>query len=165
MFNKFVIVLALLTTLSMATKLEVLSDDDECEYGTLQEVMDKSKRIYEKFEESEILEGEEMIKLAFLKKLAKMAGISHNPKNDDENNKILHQFAGYISTNVSDKVKESRYFEAKNLLINELNVKDQKTMLIHLFASSYIKSLLETKKEVPGECLRKMTLIGLFIIR
>ncbi len=75
MFNKFFFVLALLITLSMGNMLEFkLEASEDCEFGTIQERMNKSlektKDIGKTFEDDD---GEWKLKSLFVKRIARLA--------------------------------------------------------------------------------------------
>ncbi len=163
MFNKSILVLALLITLSMATKPEFLSENGNCKHGTLQEALDKSAQIIEGYRPESMEEAEDLEKkFSFLQKLAQIL-VSYPDTKDNMN--ILEEFEGDISKNVLDHAKNDRFFYARNALIEELVREDLKTVSMHVFAFSYIKSVLQKKSLSPSACLKTKRLYALYDIK
>jgi hypothetical protein len=145
MVNKLVIVLALLITLSMATKLEFKSE--KCEFGTWQERMVNSNRIYESIIYDDDLNGSNEIKVSFIKKIAQMAATNASY---DERLDTLKIYNKFIPTDTYTHVRENRYFEARESIAKNM-IADFEPYSRHLFAYNYIKNLL--KKKDPDSCL------------
>jgi hypothetical protein len=163
MFNKFVIVLALLTTLSMATKLEFLSRDSKCEYGTLQEVKDKSTKIFYSNNPNS-LDNNNQIRASFMYKLAEMAVT--NPS-EYQTYIVRMTFQMYIPESVFNYVREKDYLMARKTFLERIWPWENsfKNICMHFYIKSYIKILLETNKErTPSSCLTLSEYTHLFSV-
>ncbi len=160
MFNKLVIVLAFLITLSITTKLEFKSDGIECEYGTLSQRMDNSKRAHES-NDYEIADGKIKINNSFIKVIAQMA--QSNPSYDVKN-KLLDDYDGLVGKKVLDKVREDEYFEAKNMILSIFwTYRGYKEYVNHLFAHYYIKSLMTQR--LASSCLTAKEYVLLYVFK
>ncbi len=153
MFNKLLIVLALLITLSIATRLEFLSLDNKCEYGTLQEVMDESKKIRERYDLDSLLKDVTIkMQLSFIEKIA---GMMFAPVHyEEETWKELKQYEKYISNDVFNYALDRNFLMARTLLIGEIGEK-LKPLFENTFAIGYINSILYYKSRTPDSCLNK----------
>jgi hypothetical protein len=125
----------------MATKLELKPKDDECEFGTLQENMEKSKKTYESYDFGSH-EGSIKIQISFLKKIAVVAASNASFSNNEN---ILHPYAKFVSFDVFQEVIRNNYFAARDLIAAEISNKKFETYSKHLFAYYYITTLLNTR--------------------
>ncbi len=160
MFNKFVIVLALLITLSMTTKLE-LKSNNECDYGTLSQRMNDSKIIHENHF-CENLEGEVKIQSSFIKRIAQMA---QSAPSNDKKITLLDEYNGIIEENALDKVREDEYFVARDKIVSA-NIKYSgfREYMNHLFAQYYIKSLINNRRPATS-CLTTKEYVLLYVFK
>ncbi len=129
MHNKFVIVLALLITISMANKLEFKSEDDEYDF----------KKTYEEFKDFGYLDRYSSSLGRFIKKIAVLAA-SNASFIDKEN--IIRQYEN-VSNDIKIKIRENDYFAARDLIAAESRDEALEAYAKPIFAYYYINTLLQ----------------------
>ncbi len=149
MHNKFVIVLALLITISMANKL----DDEDIE--------ERMRRVPFTFDDSYELgymHPRTILLASLSKKLAILAASDASLVDINlEKEKIILQYAKYVSDDVLNKINENNYFAARDLIAAESYDKKFETHAKPIFAYYYIKTLL--KHSNPAITLEDISLL------
>jgi hypothetical protein len=158
MFNKFVIVIALLISLSMSSNLQFLSDDNKCEYGTLQEVMDKCRRYYYSYHPGSI-DADTKNKLEFLEILAQFEATFLSAFFEPRKAHGIIDYYGiraniskYVINTVVDNFPNG-YTDAAVLLIKSLRSEDLKYLFFYGFVYNYLKAQIDKTGKNLSSCL------------